>query len=105
MPGEPHMHRDIIACDDRLDHLYSEVRYGRTELARREGGPPWSLRAARRQGAVCETWSNGAAEQGFVAGIPESVECAHRLQGRLPLRRCDSCGEHEIVGHAHTGLC
>ena len=46
---------------------------------------------------VGETFREGRLQQAFVAGVPEIVEDADRLQGCFALRIGDRCGDDELV--------
>src|SRR5712675_1193651 len=85
MAGKVHMHGDVIAGDDHLLHRDLEVGHGGAEAARGEGRSLRPLRSARRQRLISEVGRDGLLQQLFVAGVPEIVECADCLDGRLAL--------------------
>src|SRR6267143_1271245 len=97
MAGEIHMHGDVVAGDDHLLHRNLEVGHGGAEPARGEGRSFRSLRPVRWQRVIDEVRRDGFLQQGLVAGIPEIVECADCLHGRLALRVGDRHGNDEVV--------
>src|ERR1700730_15948780 len=76
MAGEAHVHGDVIAGEDHLFYRHREVGNCGAELARGEGWPLRSLRAARRQGTIGEGRRDGLFQEGFVTAVPEFVERA-----------------------------
>src|SRR5229473_699833 len=96
MAGEVHMHGDVVAGDDHLLHGDLESGHGGAEASRGEGRSFRSLRPARRQRVIGEVGRDGLLQQGFVASVPEIVECADCLSGRLALRVGDRRGDDEV---------
>src|SRR3984893_13301003 len=97
MAGEAHVHGDVIAGEDHLFYRHREVGNCGAELARGEGRPLRSLRAARRQGTIGEGRRDGLFQEGFITAVPEFVERADRLQGRVALRVGNRCGDDEVI--------
>src|SRR2546427_159655 len=70
---------------------------GGAEAAGGRGGSFRCLRADRRQRVIGEVGGVGLLQQGLVGGVPEIVECADCLHGRLALRIRHRRGDDEII--------
>src|SRR6195256_449283 len=97
MAGEIHVYGDVVAGDDHLFHRDLEVGHRGAEPARGKGRSFRSLRPACWQRVIDEVRRDGFLQQGLVAGIPEIVECADCLHGRLALRVGDRYGDDEVI--------
>jgi hypothetical protein len=56
---------------------------------------PWWT--ARRQGAVDESRRDSLLQKSVIAGVPEIVERAGSVDGRVAFRVGDRCSDHEFV--------
>jgi hypothetical protein len=95
--GKAHVYGDIVAGDNHLLNGHREVAHGGAELARSEGRPLGSLWTAGRQGAIGESRRDSLLQQGVIAGVPEIVERAGSVDGRIALRVGDRCSDDEFV--------